>query len=161
MVREATVENRLKDQIEAIGGACEKHVGGMRGDPDRLCSFPNGYHCLAETKWLEDVKPEEHQLRRHGFWRKRGMDVWVIGCDRHIEQLIDFAGIQPPRISVGSGAIPGGPPPLHVGGGPWPGKDRDEPFGPGHAEVSRLELFPGARSCAKESSRRRLVWRER
>ncbi len=161
MAREKTVENKLKSRIEEIGGACEKHITTFRGDPDRLCSFPNGYVCLAETKWLEDVKPEDHQLRRHGFWRKRGMDVWVIGCAEHIEQLIDFAGIQTARLSVGGGTVPGGASARHVGGGPWVGKNRDEPFGPGHAEISRLELFPGARACAKESSRRRLVWRER
>lgn len=155
------MENPLAQRIEAIGGACEKHKTTVRGDPDRLCSFPNGYHCLAETKWAPDVKPEDHQLRRHGFWRARGMDVWVIGCDRHIEQLIDFAGLQSTRISVGSGAIPGGPPPLHVGGGPWPGENGNKPFGPGHAQIDRIELFPGARACAKESSRRRLVWGER
>ena len=57
MAREAPVESWLRSRIEDVGGACEKHVGGMRGDPDRVCSFPNGYHCLAETKWLEDVKP--------------------------------------------------------------------------------------------------------
>ena|ERR1700722_10280472 len=161
MAREKTVESRLNDRIKEVGGACEKHVGGMRGDPDRICSFPNGYHCLAETKWLEDVKPEEHQLRRHGFWRERGMDVWVIGCDRHIAQLIDFAVIQPPRLSVRSGDVLGEPCPSHVGGGPWPGKNRDEPFGPGHAEISRFKFLPSAGACPEKSSRRRLVRGER
>ncbi len=75
MARERTVETNLRLRIKAVGGACAKHVGGERGDPDRICSFPNGYRCLAETKWLEDVKPEDHQLRRHGYWRARGMDV--------------------------------------------------------------------------------------
>ena len=161
MAREAPVESRLRRRIEDVGGACEKHVGGMRGDPDRVCSFPNGYHCLAETKWLEDVKPEEHQLRRHGFWRARGMDVWVIGCDRHISQLVDFAGLQPPRISVGSGAIPGGPPPLHVGGGPWPGKDGDQPHGPGYAKISGVVVFSSTHTRAQARRRRGLVRGER
>src|SRR5271165_7220155 len=120
------VETPLARAIEAVGGACEKHKTTVRGDPDRLCSFPNGYHCLAETKWAEDAKPEDHQLRRHGFWRARGMDVWVIGCDRHITQLIDFAYLQPPRLSVGGEPFLGGPPTRHVGGGPWPGKNGDK-----------------------------------
>jgi hypothetical protein len=64
--------------MEAIGGACEKHVNsGHRGDPDRLLSFPDRYHCMVETKWADDVEPEEHQLRRHKWWRERGMDVFV------------------------------------------------------------------------------------
>ena len=151
MAREKTIESRLKNRIEDRGGACEKHIGGMRGDPDRLCSFPNGYHCLAETKWLEGVKPEEHQLRRHGFWRKRGMDVWVIGCEQHITQLLNFAHLQSPRISVGGWFVPGGASACHVGGGPWPGKNGDEPFGPGHATINRIELFPSAGIGPKES----------
>src|SRR5271167_119791 len=90
------VEIPLANRIEAVGGACEKHKTTVRGDPDRLCSFfQNGYVCLVETKWAEDVEPEAHQLRRHEFWRRRGMDVWVVSCDRHITQLIDFALLQP------------------------------------------------------------------
>ena len=152
MARERTIERRLKERIEDVDGACEKHVGGKRGDPDRICTFPNGYACLAETKWLKDVEPEEHQLRRHGFWRKRGIDVWVIGCNEHVEQLIDFAGLQPPRLSVGGGNVPGGPPSLHVGGGPWTGKNGDEPFGPGHASIDRKFILSSSRASAKASS---------
>jgi len=81
MARERIVESRLKSRIEAIGGACEKFKGSVRGEPDRLCSFPHGYHCLVETKWASGVQPEPHQARRHEFWRERGMNVWVIGCN--------------------------------------------------------------------------------
>ncbi len=146
MARERTVETKLRLRIKAVGGACAKHVGGERGDPDRICSFPNGYHCLAETKWAEDEKPEAHQLRRHGYWRARGMDVWVIGCDRHITQLIDFALVQPPRLSVGSCDVSGGAPACHVGGGPWAGENGDEPFGPGHAEINWVQFLSSARA---------------
>jgi hypothetical protein len=150
--RESSVETPLRERIEAVGGACEKHIGGKRGDPDRLCSFPNGYVCLVETKWATDVEPEYHQLRRHGFWRKRGMDVWVIGCDRHITQLIGFASLQPPRLPVTSWPVSGGPYEGDVGSGPWPGKNGDEPFGPGHAEVSRFQFLPSAGARTKARS---------
>lgn len=77
--REKTVETYLTEQMELVGGAAEKHVNpGHRGDPDRLCSFPDRYHCLVETKWGEDATPEAHQLRRHEWWRQRGMDVYVL-----------------------------------------------------------------------------------
>lgn len=143
------METLLAKRIEAIGGACEKHITTVRGDPDRLCSFPNGYHCLAETKWSEDAKPEDHQLRRHGFWRARGLDVWVIGCDRHIAQLIDFAVIQSARLSVRSGDVLGEPCPSYVGSGPWIGENGDEPFGPGYAQISRFKFLPGAGARTK------------
>lgn len=76
--RETTVESYLVEQVEKVGGACKKLYPPPRGDPDRLCSFPCGYHCLVETKWAEDADPEEHQLRRHVWWRVRGMDVFVL-----------------------------------------------------------------------------------
>ena len=157
MARERTVETKLRLRIKAVGGACAKHVGGERGDPDRICSFPNGYHCLAETKWAEDEKPEDHQLRRHGYWRKRGMDVWVIGCDRHISQLIDLAVLHPSRLSERGGAVFSGPLASHVGGGPWPGENGDEPFGPGHAQIGRIELVPRAGARAEAGRGRGLV----
>lgn len=66
-------------EVESVGGAAEKHTNpGHRGDPDRLCSFPDGYNCLVETKWAEDAVAEAHQLRRHEWWRARGMDVYVL-----------------------------------------------------------------------------------
>ncbi len=77
--RESKVEGYLKDRLEAVGAACEKHVNpGWRGDPDRLISFPSRYHCMVETKWDTGVTPEDHQLRRHTWWRMRGMDVYVL-----------------------------------------------------------------------------------
>jgi hypothetical protein len=71
--------------MEAVGGAAEKHVNpGWRGDPDRLLSFPDRYHCMVETKWADDAEPEDHQLRRHKWWRERGMDVYVLGSKEAI-----------------------------------------------------------------------------
>jgi hypothetical protein len=71
--------------MEAVGGAAEKHVNpGWRGDPDRLLSFPDRYHCMVETKWAYDVEPEPHQSRRHKWWRERGMDVYVLGSKEAI-----------------------------------------------------------------------------
>jgi hypothetical protein len=80
MARERTIERKLKKRIEDVGGACAKFNGAVRGEPDRICSFPNKYHCLVETKWATHISPEPHQLRRHAWWRERGMDVWVV-CD--------------------------------------------------------------------------------
>jgi hypothetical protein len=84
------------------------------------------------------------------------MDVWVIGCNEHVEQLIGFACVQPPRLSVGGGPLPGRPATRHVGGGPWAGKNRYEPFGPGHAEVDWFKFLPSTCTGTKKSSGRRL-----
>jgi hypothetical protein len=84
--REAKVETYLQDRMEAINGAAEKHVNpGWRGDPDRICSFPDRYNCMVETKWAPDVAPEAHQTRRHKWWRERGMDVFVIGSHEQVD----------------------------------------------------------------------------
>lgn len=149
MARERTIERKLKSLIENVCGACEKHVGAVRGDPDRVCSFPNGYHCLVETKWEEGVEPEPHQLRRHEFWRNRGIDVWVVGSNEHIIKLVNFALFQPPRLSVGSCDVPGGQATRHVGGRPWTGKDGYFALSAGHAEINRIELLPGAGARTK------------
>ena len=91
MARERIVESRLKRRIEDVGGACAKFTGAVRGEPDRICSFPNKYHCLVETKWGTGVTPEPHQLRRHAWWRTRGMDVWVVCNDHDIDTVLFHA----------------------------------------------------------------------
>jgi hypothetical protein len=89
---ETKVRDRLVRRIESVGGACELHVcPGSRGDPDTLCSFPWGYHCLVETKWASNEKPEPHQRRRHQMWRGKGLDVWMCCDDGDIEAIIDIA----------------------------------------------------------------------
>jgi hypothetical protein len=87
--REYKVEDYLVERVGLMGGACEKYTNpGHRGDPDRLLSFPCRYHCLVETKWAQGVKPMGHQLRRHGFWRLRGMDVYVVGSEGEVDVLL-------------------------------------------------------------------------
>lgn len=121
--REYKVEDALVTAIEFIGGACAKHVNtGYRGDPDRICSFPWRYHCMVETKWATGETPEAHQLRRHKFWRERGLDVWV-ACDRHdIDRIIAFA-VRAKILSAISLAFPLGPSTWDVGSRPRIGED--------------------------------------
>lgn len=87
--RERVVETYLKRQMELVGGAAEKHVNpGTRGDPDRVCCFPDGYVCLVETKWDEKAEPEPHQIRRHHWWRQRGMPVFVIRSKAEVDRWL-------------------------------------------------------------------------
>ncbi len=85
------MESYLRQQVKALGGACEKHTNpGYRGDPDRLVSIPfsTPLVCLVETKWAEGVEPEEHQLRRHEWWRSRGMEVYVVRSKAEVDEWL-------------------------------------------------------------------------
>jgi hypothetical protein len=75
---ESKVESALALALHNVKSACAKFKGTVRGEPDRLVSFPDRYHCLVETKWKAGIEPQPHQLRRHAWWRLRGMDVFVI-----------------------------------------------------------------------------------
>lgn len=91
--RENKVESYLRKRMYAIGGACEKHVNaGANGDPDRLLSFPDGFHCLVETKWAEDAPMNtphvRMQLRRHDWWRNRGMAVYILKSKTAVDQFM-------------------------------------------------------------------------
>jgi hypothetical protein len=125
MAREYRVESRLKAAIEELGGACEKHINtGYRGDPDRLCSFPWGYHCLVETKWATGIAPEKHQLRRHAYWRRRGLDTWVACDDSDIERICNYA-VGTASLSTNCSPIFAGQPASDASCRPRVGEDRD------------------------------------
>src|SRR6266403_5935132 len=137
---ETTVRNRLVSRIEAVGGACELHTcPGTRGDPDVLCSLPWGYHCMVETKWAPGVPPDCHQLRRHLFWRRRGVDVWVASDDRETEWIVSYA-LRSAPLSVDRYAILDRSPAVYARGRPRAGEDRDDFPGAGPIEDGRLEL---------------------
>jgi hypothetical protein len=86
--RERTVEKYLKQQVELLQGACAKFKGSVRGEPDRLLSFPDKYKCLVETKWSEEATVQAHQLRRHQWWRERGMDVFVLKTKGDVDAFL-------------------------------------------------------------------------
>lgn len=84
--RESKVESCLRVCMRKVGGDAVKHVNpGRRGDPDRLCPFPDGFMPLVETKWAAGVEPEDHQTRRHKWWRARKVPVFV--CRTQAEVL--------------------------------------------------------------------------
>jgi len=87
--RESKVETYLRKLVEAKGGACAKFKGSVRGEPDRLVSMPNGFHCLVETKWKAGVAPKAHQVRRHKWWNKRGMKTYVIDCRFDVDWFVE------------------------------------------------------------------------
>lgn len=91
--RENKVEKYLVEQVELHGGACEKHTNpGANGDPDRIVSFPNFFNCLVETKWAVDADVQEHQIRRHVWWWKRGMPVHVVKSNAQVDEFVQAFG---------------------------------------------------------------------
>ena len=83
------METYLQQRMEELGGAAEKHTNpGHRGDPDRLCTMPHWAPFFVETKWAEDAEPETHQLRRHIWWRKRGIEVYVLRSKRQVDEFM-------------------------------------------------------------------------
>ena len=143
MARERRVENLLVGAVEGIGGACDKHVNpGYRGDPDRLCSFPWGYHCMVETKWATGEVPEDHQLRRHIYWRERGIDVWVACDGTDIERIISFA-LGAKALSVYRDPLLTQSASRDVSRRPRIGEDRDSVQRVGRSKASRIKLLSG------------------
>src|SRR5208337_3902820 len=107
------------------------------------------------------VGPEPHQSRRHAFWRKHGMDVWVVGDDELILSVIDIALLHRKGLSVGGGPVPGGAPARDAGGRPWAGENGDFSAGAGYAEAGRVELLPCVGPSTEAGRGRCLVRGER
>lgn len=87
-MRETAVEKYLREQVEAHGGLCEKHVSpGRRGVPDRLITWQTGFMELAETK-ATGKKPRPDQVRDHQRRARRGAYVQVLDTIEKIDAYI-------------------------------------------------------------------------
>lgn len=89
-MRENYIEKRLRQEIERVGGLCEKFTTpGRRGPPDRLVTWPDGEMELVEFK-APGKKPNAHQLRDHARRAKCGVIVHVVdsvaGVDRFLRR---------------------------------------------------------------------------
>ena len=140
-MRESLVENRLVKRTEEVGGACEKFKPTIRGEPDRLLSFPWGYHCLVETKWATGVRPENHQLRRHAYWRARGLDVWLACDDADIARIIAYA-LYAQTIWAAGNPVSTRSSTWDVSRRPRVGEDQHGPERARHAKDRRKQLLP-------------------
>lgn len=100
--RETTVETRLREGVEALGGACEKFVSpGTVGVPDRLICWPGG-QVLPQlgvypiTEFVETKAPkgklESWQARDHERRIKMGYIVHVLWNIEQVEQYLRARG---------------------------------------------------------------------
>lgn len=87
---EKTIENKLRQAVEAAGGLCLKWTcPGRRGVPDRMILMPGGRITFVELK-RPGAKVREEGLQ--AFWHERlrqfGFQVEVIDDAQQISGLV-------------------------------------------------------------------------
>ncbi|MCI6275994.1 MAG: VRR-NUC domain-containing protein [Clostridium sp.] len=88
-MEESKIENRLKKEIELIGGKALKFVSpGMSGVPDRIVLLPHGRIVFIELK-APGKKPRPIQIKRIKELRDLGFDVRVIDSINGIKDFIE------------------------------------------------------------------------
>jgi len=85
---ENKIENRLKNEVEKIGGKALKFVSpGVSGVPDRIVLLPHGKIIFVELK-APGKKPSPIQEYRAKEYRALGFDVRCVDSIEKIEELI-------------------------------------------------------------------------
>ncbi len=87
-MREASIEAKLKSEVERVGGLCWKWVSpGTAGVPDRIVILPGGRTIYVELK-APGEQPRSLQRKRHQQLRDRGHDVRVIDSIEGVAEFI-------------------------------------------------------------------------
>jgi hypothetical protein len=88
-LEESKIENRLKKEIELIGGKALKFVSpGMSGVPDRIVLLPHGRIVFIELK-APGKKPRPIQIKRIKELKDLGFDVRVIDSIDGVKNFIN------------------------------------------------------------------------
>lgn len=94
---ESTVEDYLREQVEAHGGRCEKVIDqSRRGHPDREIQWPS--RSVLDGYWLgaldkaelkkPDGEPEAHQTRYHTFLARCSVPVYLLDTKHKVDVYI-------------------------------------------------------------------------
>lgn len=87
-MNEKTIEQALRQAIQADGGICWKLVSpGVDGVPDRIC-LKAGRAVFVEVK-APGKKPRPLQIRRMNQLRSHGFTVLVVDGTRGIQEVLD------------------------------------------------------------------------
>ena len=88
-MEESKIENRLKKEIELIGGKALKFVSpGISGVPDRIVLLPHGRIVFIELK-APGKKPRPIQIKRIKELKDLGFDVRVIDSIDGVKNFIE------------------------------------------------------------------------
>ena len=86
-MREQVIEQKLKEQVEQLGGLCEKWNSGSAGWPDRIVLMPDGRMGFVEVK-APGKKPRPLQVKRHLQLGSLGFKVYVLDGEQQIRGII-------------------------------------------------------------------------
>ena len=86
--REKTIERKLKEAVENLGGLCIKLVClHFTGLPDRMLLLPGGICKFAEIK-TTNKKPKPRQKYVARQLRKLGFEVWIIDSSVELKKMM-------------------------------------------------------------------------
>ena len=86
-MREKQIENKLKKEIEKLGGICFKFTSPNNdGVPDRLILI-NGYTIFVELK-APGKKPRPLQRKQIKRIQRQGIPVYIISTIKEVENFI-------------------------------------------------------------------------
>ena len=88
MKREATLEKKLVDKVEAVGGLCWKFTSpNTPGVPDRVCIMPDGAVVFVEMK-AEFGRLSNIQKYRREQLLERKADIRVVKGKEALQEFI-------------------------------------------------------------------------
>lgn len=87
---EKQLEQKLKKEVEKLGGLCLKWVcPGFTGVPDRKCLLPGGYEMFVEVKKPgEDLTPRQEVVRKQLL--NLGFTYVVLDCIEMLDAIVTF-----------------------------------------------------------------------
>lgn len=88
--RESSVEKKLVEGIEALGGRCLKLTAfGLAGFPDRTCLLPGGVILFVELKAPRKT-PTGRQVTVHDILTGLGFTVEVLDTVEKVEDFLEL-----------------------------------------------------------------------
>jgi len=95
MASEKTIERKLRQGVEDLGGMCIKLLSILfKGLPDRLILLPGARVCFVETKSTGDTQSpmQKHITKR---LRALGFDVYVVDTEEKLKKLLTLWSSSP------------------------------------------------------------------